>query len=143
MRPGAEVSLPGAGTLPVPALEEATPDTGADRSQRRDVVIVLTGEAIGSGDRDLGQVLLKNFFYALVESVPSPRAVVLLNTAVRLAAAGSPVAGSLKTLEKQGVEVLLCSTSVGHLGVKVAAGLPTNMYRIVELLLKSGRVIVF
>jgi len=114
-----------------------------DVYRRGDVLVVLTSEAIGSGDRELGRMLAKNFIYALVENVPAPDAVIFLGDAVRFAAPGSDVLETLRTLENQGVELLLCSTSLSHHELDPEVGLPTNMYAIVEMLFQARKAIIF
>ena len=111
--------------------------------ERGETVLVLTSEALCSDEPVLGELLLRNMIYALVETVPAPRAVILVGTAVRLAGGGSAVLESVRTLERQGVRVLLCSTSLEYLGVTPQAGVPTNVYHIVETLLHAKKTIVF
>ncbi|MCL6451515.1 MAG: DsrE family protein [Acetobacteraceae bacterium] len=128
--------------LVVPVKEEV-PEVGEDLFERGDVVVVLSSDRLGEGDPGLGELLVRNLFYALAESVAAPRAVVLLNRAVLLASPGSPVLESLRLLEGQGVEVLCCSTSLEHYGVSGQAGTRADMYRILELLFEARKTIVF
>ncbi|MDK2856432.1 MAG: hypothetical protein PWQ86_1645 [Bacillota bacterium] len=121
---------------------ETAPVAVAERSGRGTVILVLT-DAIGRPVEELGRVLTKSFFYALTESTPAPAAVIFLNGGVRLTTAGSEVISSLKTLEKQGVEILSCGTCLDYLNLKdkLEVGSVSNMFTIVEKLLTAEKVI--
>ncbi|HHY93085.1 MAG TPA: sulfurtransferase-like selenium metabolism protein YedF, partial [Firmicutes bacterium] len=114
----------------------------AERSGRGAVVLVLS-DAIGRPAEELGHVLTKSFFYSLTESTPAPAAVIFMNGGVRLTTEGSEVLASLKTLEKQGVELLSCGTCLDYLKLKekLAVGSVSNMFTIVERLLGADKVI--
>lgn len=99
-----------------------------------DTVFLLTQETLGHGSNELGAVLMKSFFFTLVEKDPAPRAVMLINSAVKLAAVGSPVLEHMQKLSAKGVAILACGTCLDYYGLKdkLAVGSVTNMYTIVE-----------
>ncbi|WP_040683342.1 sulfurtransferase-like selenium metabolism protein YedF [Thermosinus carboxydivorans] len=97
-------------------------------------VYLLTNAALGHGSSELGDVLMKSFLFTLTEKEPLPRAVLLINSAVRLAVEGSPVLDHLRTLAAKGVTVRACGTCLDYFGLKekLAVGEVTNMYTIVD-----------
>src|SRR5690554_2593 len=73
-------------------------------------VVVLSSDTMGSGDQDLGRVLMKGFVFALTELDRLPDKVLLYNSGVKLSVAGSDSLGDLQKLEERGVEILNCGT---------------------------------
>lgn len=98
------------------------------------------GGSTSTGDVDLGARLITMFLASLCE-MPPVKSVILVNDAVRLACGDSPTVTALETIEKQGTEVLCCSTSCNYFKVDPAVGLRTSMFHIVETLLAAGKVI--
>ncbi|HHV57415.1 MAG TPA: sulfurtransferase-like selenium metabolism protein YedF [Firmicutes bacterium] len=135
------ITKEGALVEPAPGPETAAV-AQAERSGRGTVVLVLS-DAVGRPAEELGHILTKSFFYTLTESTPAPAAVILMNGGVRLSTEGSEVLASLKTLEKQGVEILSCGTCLDYLKLKdkLAVGNISNMFTIVEKLLGAEKVV--
>ena len=75
-------------------------------------VLLLGSEGIGRGDEDLGKRVALNFLGTLLAKKALPKALFLVNSAVRLATSDSPAHDSLAELEKAGVRVLACTTCV-------------------------------
>ncbi|WZL73124.1 sulfurtransferase-like selenium metabolism protein YedF [Clostridiaceae bacterium 35-E11] len=100
----------------------------------KDVVIMLGSDVMGEGSRELGQVLMKGYMYTLTEMKPYPKALLFVNSGVRLTTEGSEVIDYLRHLESEGVEVLSCGTCLDYfqLKTKLEVGGVTNMYTIVE-----------
>lgn len=106
--------------------------------------VILVGEdKLGKGNDQLGEVLIKGFFYTLTEMEPYPSAILFLNSGIMLTIESSPVLEYLRTLEMQGVQVLSCGTCLDYYNAKdqLAVGGVTNMYTIVEHLNKAKNVI--
>ncbi len=106
--------------------------------------VILVGEdKFGKGNDQLGEVLIKGFFYTLTEMEPFPSAILFLNGGIMLTIESSSVLEYLRTLEMQGVQVLSCGTCLDYYNVKdqLAVGGVTNMYTIVEHLNKDKNVI--
>jgi len=108
-----------------------------------DLAVVLTSEGWGSGDERLSGLLLNDFLVAVGERREKPRYLILLNSAVKLAALSGPAMESLKQLEAVGVRVLLNKTSVAHykLEREVRVGEVITMLDIVGWLCKVAKVI--
>lgn len=106
-------------------------------------VFLISRSTLGQGDDQLGAILMKSFFVSLQELQPAPRAILLLNGGVQLAAEGSPVLDGLQELSRRGVNVLVCGTCLDffQLKDKLAVGSVTNMYSILTELTGAGRAI--
>ncbi|MFP4563381.1 MAG: sulfurtransferase-like selenium metabolism protein YedF [Spirochaetia bacterium] len=119
------------------------PFPGHDRIDDPTSVLVVSSAVMGRGDDELGELLLRGFFHALVEADTKPGTIVFYNSGARLAAEGSPVLDDLTELEKYGVTLLACGTCLEYFGLKDSrtVGSVTNMYTITETLLEAERVI--
>ncbi|MGI6209643.1 MAG: sulfurtransferase-like selenium metabolism protein YedF [Anaerolineae bacterium] len=127
----------GATTAPAPSPEAVpAPPSG-------ETVIFLASDTIGTGDRDLGALLMRTFIYTLTEIEPKPDRIICMNTGVRLAVQGSPVLDDLRALADCGVEILLCGTCLDYLGLKdqVEVGTVSNMYSLVDIMLSASKVV--
>ncbi len=104
------------------------------RPSTRDLVILLGKDSMGEGSEELGKVLIKGYFYALTESKPFPKAILFVNSGVRLTSEGSEVIAHIRKLESEGVEILSCGTCLDYFNLKdkLIVGGVSNMYTIVE-----------
>lgn len=107
------------------------------------IVIVITTDKLGQGAEELGKVLMKSYTYALTEITPLPRAVIFLNSGVKLTTEGSEVLENIKKLENAGVEIISCGTCLDYykLKDKLKTGIVGNMYSIIEKMNTCGKVI--
>ncbi|HYF82248.1 MAG TPA: sulfurtransferase-like selenium metabolism protein YedF [Clostridia bacterium] len=107
------------------------------------IVIVITSDKLGQGDEELGKVLMKSYTYALTETTPLPKAVMFLNSGVKLTSDGSLVLENIKKLEDSGVEIVSCGTCLDfyQLKDKLKVGIIGNMYSIIEKMNSAGKVI--
>lgn len=119
--------------------EEAvcTPD------RKGDTIVVVSSDRMGSGNDELGKVLIKGFIFAVTQLDTLPKKMLFYNGGATLTAEGSDSLEDLKSLEAQGVEILTCGTCLDyyHLKEKLAVGSVTNMYAIVEAMAEAGRII--
>jgi len=103
------------------------------------VTVLITAGGIGSGDGNLGALLLRGFLYTLAEADGVPRRIILMNGGVTLAVQGSDSLVNLKRLAERGVEILACGTCLEffELRERLAVGRVTNLYEIAGLLLQG------
>lgn len=118
----------GASQAALAAEPAAVSDAGAASA------VVIASEFMGSGDDELGAVLMKGFVFALTQLDQLPSTVLLYNSGVKLACEGSASLEDLTALQRAGVEVMSCGTCLAHFGLteRLAVGEITNMYAIVE-----------
>lgn len=99
--------------------------------------VILIGQAgLGSGDAQLGGLLLANFLRLLGEREDKPAYIILWNEGVRIAVEGSNWIEHLKRLDEQGVRIICCQTCIEFLGLEgqIAVGVIGNMPGIQEIL---------
>jgi selenium metabolism protein YedF len=106
-------------------------------------VLLISSATIGHGDDQLGNVLMRSFMHTLSESDIKPHKIIFMNSGVKLVVRGSELVDDLRTLEKEGVEILACGTCLGHYGLKdaIEAGRVSNMYEITLALMKATKVV--
>ena len=105
--------------------------------------VVIASECMGNGDDTLGKNLIKSFLFALTNVDPLPDYILFYNSGVLLAAEGSPALDDLKNLEKAGVKIMSCGICAGNFNVKekIAVGIISNMYDIVDTQMHSDRIL--
>ncbi|MDW8002356.1 MAG: sulfurtransferase-like selenium metabolism protein YedF [Deltaproteobacteria bacterium] len=125
-----------------PKTEDAKPETVRE-NQDKNTVLVITSQAMGRGDEELGKVLMRAFLHTVSEIEKKPEKIVLYNEGVILAKKDSSCLEELKTLERQGVEIILCGTCVNYFKIKedIRVGRISNMYEIVEALFSAKRIL--
>jgi len=108
-----------------------------------DLVVFIDGDSMGRGSEELGKVLIRSFLHTLGESDVRPQKLILMNSGVRLACQGSEVIEDLQGLLEKGVDILACGTCLDFFGIKksLKVGRVSNMYEILESLMKAGRVL--
>ncbi len=79
-------------------------------------LLILTGR-LGTGDDELGRILMKNFLYSVARDEQRPVSVTFVNEGVRLACEGSSSLDDLRLLVDAGVDVRACGTCLDMLGL--------------------------
>lgn len=115
-----------------------------EKIEFKDLTIGFSGDTMGSGDRELGKILMKSYIYTVLETPPHPKSMVFFNTGVRLTCQGSEVIDDIKKLKDIGVEIISCGTCLDYLNLKdkLMAGDISNMYTIYEKLKKPKNNII-
>lgn len=128
------------GRAEAPQEEEIT---CAVDSRRKGMLVVLSGNVMGTGDVKLGAALMKAFVFALTRQEQLPDTVLCYNTGAYLTCQGADTLEDLKLLESEGVTVLTCGTCLDFYGLKekLAVGAVTNMYDIVERMENAAQII--
>jgi len=106
-------------------------------------VVLISSDRFGSGEEDLGRILMRAFVKTLHEVVPKPKTIFLVNSGVYLSVEGSDLVDDLRRLADSGVEVRSCGTCLDfyHLEGKLAVGAVTNMFEVVSALAAADRVL--
>ena len=121
-----------------------SPESGPQPATgRRRIVVLITSDMVGRGDDSLGSALMGNFLKTLKEMGPELWRLFFVNNGIKLTVEGSPVAGTLEDLEKDGVTILVCGTCLTHFGLmdKKKVGETTNMLDIVTAMQAADSVI--
>ena len=124
-----------------PAADEAEAVCVPDA--RDNTVVVVSSDRMGSGNDELGKVLIKGFIFAVTQLDTLPKTMLFYNGGATLTTEGSDSLEDLKSLEAQGVEIMTCGTCLDYYGLKdkLAVGSVTNMYSIVETQAKATKII--
>lgn len=106
-------------------------------------VVAVSSDKMGSGNDELGAVLMKSFFFAETQLDTLPDKILFYNGGAKLTVEGSDCLEDIKLLEKEGVEILTCGTCLDFYGLKgkLAVGTVTNMYTIAEILQNAVSVV--
>ena len=112
-------------------------------SRRKGMLVVLSGNVMGTGDSKLGTSLMKAFVFALTKQDQLPDTILCYNTGANLTCEGADTLADLKLLESEGVTILTCGTCLDFYGLKekLAVGGVTNMYDIVERMENAAQII--
>lgn len=110
---------------------------------RENTVVVVSSDRMGSGNDELGKVLIKGFIFAVTQLDTLPKTMLFYNGGATLTTEGSDSLEDLKSLEAQGVEIMTCGTCLDYYGLKdkLAVGSVTNMYSIVETMANASKII--
>ena len=127
------------------AVEEAKNEevTCVMDSRRKGMLVILSGNIMGTGDAKLGTALMKAFVFALTKQDQLPDTILCYNTGAYLTCEGADTLEDLKLLESEGVTILTCGTCLDFYGLKekLAVGSMTNMYDIVERMENAAQII--
>lgn len=111
--------------------------------EKSDSVLLFTRAGMGHAPEELQATLAVKFLSLLLESGDLPAKVLFYTEGVKLACEDSPVLEQLGRMEKQGVELVLCSTCLDYFGLreKVRVGVIGGMPDILETLQNATKVV--
>ena len=94
-------------------------------------------------DQDFSANLLNLFLQTLLQSGHEPRAILMVNSGVKLMDPDGPYIKVLNELKEKGIDVLVCGLCLDYYSLKskVAVEQVTNMFAICEYLFSSDRII--
>ncbi len=106
-------------------------------------VVQITAATMGSGNDELGSLLLRSFLKTQAELEHKPDTIVFYNDGVKLCCEGSLLVDDLKELENAGVEIIACGTCLNffELGDQLRIGRVTDMLEIAGLLADAGSIV--
>jgi intracellular sulfur oxidation DsrE/DsrF family protein len=108
-----------------------------------ETVIVVTRNGMGDAEPALQQKLITTYFNLLDENDILPAAICFYTNGVHLVVQGSPVIDILKSLEKKGVHLILCSTCLNYYNLvdQVQVGIVGGMADIIEAQRHASKVL--
>ncbi len=147
-----EVEEPGDGTFVVTitaGMDAAEPRSGeealltAEAPARGPRVVQITAATMGSGDDELGALLLRSFLKTQAELERKPDAILFYNDGVKLCCEGSTLLDDLRELEAAGIEIIACGTCLNffELADQLRVGRVTDMLEIASLLADAGSIV--
>jgi len=78
----------------------------------------FTTDTLGTGDEELGRLLMRNLIYSLARTEARPERLMFMNGAVRLVCEGSPALDDIRAMAESGTIVKACGTCLDYLGLK-------------------------
>ena len=106
-------------------------------------VVQITAGTMGSGDDELGALLLRSFLKTQAELERKPDAILFYNDGVKLCCDGSYLLDDLRGLEATGVEIIACGTCLNffELDDQLRVGRVTDMLEIAGRLADAGSIV--
>jgi selenium metabolism protein YedF len=106
-------------------------------------VVLIAATTMGSGNDELGRILLRNFLLTLPELEIPPSAIYFINDGVKLAVQDADTVEILQKLSDLGIDLAACGLCLDFfkLREKVAVGRITNMLDIVQGMSNAGSVL--
>jgi selenium metabolism protein YedF len=106
-------------------------------------VVQITAGTMGSGDDELGALLLRSFLKTQTELDRQPEAILFYHDAVRLCCEGSLLLDDLRSLEASGIEIIVCGTCLNffELADSLEVGRVTDMLEIASRLADAGSIV--
>ncbi|WP_303917651.1 DsrE family protein [Draconibacterium sediminis] len=109
----------------------------------KNTLIQITHNGMGSGNEELGQVLVKNYLTLLCEEEEVPKVITFYNEGVKLICSGSEALEPLKQLAEKGVKLVACKTCLNHFQLleKVEVGIAGTMVDIMHFQKVAEKVV--
>lgn len=106
-------------------------------------VIQITADTMGSGDDELGALLMRSFVKTQADLERKPDVMIFYNAGVKLCCEDSLLLDDIRALESSGIEIIACGTCLNYfeLGDQLAVGRVTDMLEIADRLASAGRVV--
>jgi selenium metabolism protein YedF len=140
VRVTAGMDAPGARPGEEALLDCDLPETAAVRGPQ---VVQVTACTMGSGDDDLGALLLRSFLKTQSQLDRKPDAIIFYNDGVKLCCEGSLLLDDLRALESAGIEIIACGTCLNffELADQLRIGRVTDMLEIASRLADAGSIV--
>lgn len=118
-------------------------DPYCNTNKQEGFIVIFDSNIMGTGNSDLGKLLIKGFLTALSEHDEKPTEIICYNSGVLLAENNTETANYLKKILEMGVRVKLCGTCLDFYGIQnnIAVGEITNMFYILQKLTSNCRII--
>ena len=126
------------------ALEFTPAATAAAATTSSATTVVLVAAAtMGSGNDELGRILLRNFLLTLAELEIPPATIYFINDGVKLTVAGADTVEIMQKLADLGIDLAACGLCLDFFKLReqVAVGRITNMLDIVQGMANAGSVL--
>ena len=108
-----------------------------------DLVITIGSDQLGTGDEQLGRLLMKSYLQSLSEAETVPTQLLFFNRGAFLTNQAANTLADLQQLAEKGTTIKTCGACLDfyHLTDTLAIGSITNMYEIVETMNQAAKVI--
>ena len=109
----------------------------------KDGVILITNNGMGKADAPLQHKLMGKYLELIQQNGTLPNAICFYTEGVKLVVDNSPVLTQLKSLEENGVRLIVCGTCLEYFNLidKVRVGIVGGMGDIIEAQVQAEKVI--
>ena len=116
------------------------PETDAGSGPR---VVQITATTMGTGDDELGALLMRSFLKTQSQLDRTPDAILFYNDGVKLCCEGSTLIEDLRALDEAGIEIIACGTCLNFfdLADQLRVGRVTDMLEIAGRLADAGSIV--
>lgn len=128
--------------------EESLPSVVREADFRRPapsgpLVVQISAGTMGTGDDELGELLLRSFLKTQEQLERRPDAIIFYNSGVKLCCEGSLLLDDLRALEEAGVEIVACGTCLNYFRMadRLAVGRVSDMLEIASRLAEAGSIV--
>lgn len=106
-------------------------------------VVQICAETMGTGDDELGGLLMRSFVKTQAQLDERPDALIFYNAGVKLCCQGSLLIDDLKDLEASGIEIIACGTCLNFFSLsdRLEVGRVTDMLEIAGRLAAAGSIV--
>ncbi len=106
-------------------------------------VVQITAKTMGTGDDELGALLMRSFLKTQAQLERKPDLVLFYNDGVKLCCEGSVLLEDLRAMEADGIEIIACGTCLNfyELSDQLRVGRVTDMLEIASRLADAGSII--
>ncbi len=103
-------------------------------------ILLVKKATLGSGNDELGRVLITGFFNTLAEHEAPPTKLFFINSGVTLTTTGSDIIPALNKLAEKGVDIFSCGTCLDYYNLKAAleVGKVGNMRDLIDSVLSNS-----
>lgn len=140
---GCNVEITKEGENLIVMIEKKKERLKEERKEKKTISVFVSANTMGRGDDKLGKILIRAFFPTLFEIKPQPDKIIFMNSGVELTVEGSEVIDSLRMIEEEGMEILVCGTCLDFFNLKdkIKVGHISNMFEIVDSLINSDKIL--
>ena len=109
----------------------------------KNTVVIINNNGMGQAETTLTHKLITSFLNMLDLGEKLPVAIGFYAEGVRLTVSGSPILDELKSLEKKGVPLIVCTTCLNHFDIfnELQVGTAAGMKEIVDAQWGADKVI--
>ena len=125
------------------SARQSEPAVDAPVAAEARIMVMVASDRMGSGDDELGAKLMINFIKTLKEMGGDLWRLVFVNSGVKLTIDGAGPLEDVRSLEDNGLTVLVCGTCLDHFNLleRKQVGQTTNMLDIVTAMQLADKVI--
>lgn len=114
------------------------------KTNKSNYIIILNTDVLGTGDNDLGRILMKAFVNTIENLEQMPSKIICYNAGVKLLTEGTDTAMTLlKLQENNNIEIMACGTCIEfyELKNKLIKHKVVNMFNILDIQSKTSKII--